>query len=317
MLYQKRTMNKYIRTKTFIGLIVTLVFLAYSCKIFTKKVSVSETETNVKAKASKPLSQDFKDYWYSGEAELTSYKLEQARYGEIRNGEAVLIYVTEDFLPNKQVKADNRNPENISVLKLNATKKFNTGIYPYSIMQSTFYPVANNDHAIKVTNSVQEWCGHVYTQLNNREQFEIMSHSYFENEADEHFNLDKTVLENELWTQLRIDPKSLPTGTVQMVPSFEFTRLRHVPIKAYTAHASMAEGVYTISYPELKRTLKIQFNLNFPYDVLSWEETFVSGFGTHAKELTTKATKIKTIKSAYWTQNGNKDDGLRQTLGLN
>ena len=31
---------------------------------------------------------------------ISSYKLEQARYGEIRNGKAVLVYVTEDFLPN-------------------------------------------------------------------------------------------------------------------------------------------------------------------------------------------------------------------------
>jgi hypothetical protein len=43
------------------------------------------------------LSQGFKDYWYAGEAEITSYELEQARYGEIRKGHAVLIYVTEEF----------------------------------------------------------------------------------------------------------------------------------------------------------------------------------------------------------------------------
>ena len=317
MLYQKRTMKKYITTKTFIWLILGLALLAYSCKILNKTASISATENNIDTKTSRPLSQDFKDYWYAGEAELTSYKLEQARYGEIRDGKAVLIYVTEDFLPNKQVKADNRNPENISVLKLNATKTFNTGIYPYSIMQSTFYPVSNEQHAIKVSSTVQEWCGHVYTQLNNKEQFEVISHSYFENEADEHFKLEKTVLENELWTQLRIDPKSLPTGNLKIVPSFEFTRLRHVTIKAYNAIASLSDGTYTISYPELNRNLSIHFNTHFPFDILGWEETFISGFGENAKKLTTKATKLKTIKSAYWTKNANKDEMMRETLGLN
>ena len=79
------------------------------------------------------LSTAFKKYWYAGKAEITSYKLEQARYGELRNGKAVLIYVTEPFSADKQVKADQNAPSNISVLKLNSTKKFLTGIYPYSI----------------------------------------------------------------------------------------------------------------------------------------------------------------------------------------
>ena len=70
------------------------------------------------------LSDEFKSYWYSGEAEITSYDLEQARYGEIRNGEAVLIFVTEDFLPEEQVKANSADENNISVLKLNYYQKF-------------------------------------------------------------------------------------------------------------------------------------------------------------------------------------------------
>jgi len=118
-------------------------------------------------------------------------------------------------------------------------KKFNTGIYPYSIMQSTFYPVSNNQHAIKISSSIQEWCGHVYTQLNNRDQFEIMSHSYFEGKADENFKLDKTFLENELWVQLRINP------------SLEYTRLKHKAIKSYSPKVILTDGTYSISYPEL------------------------------------------------------------------
>jgi len=37
--------------------------------------------------------QQFGDYWYTGEAELTSYELKQSRYGEIHEGHAVLIFV--------------------------------------------------------------------------------------------------------------------------------------------------------------------------------------------------------------------------------
>ncbi|MEC8831778.1 MAG: septum formation inhibitor Maf, partial [Bacteroidota bacterium] len=165
-----------------------------------------------------PLSDGFKKYWYAGEAEITSYQLSQARYGEIRDGKAVLIYVTEPFLPEEQVKANNSNPENVSVLKLNATKKFMTGIYPYSIMSSTFYPVYDNQHAIKTSLSVQEWCGHVYSQLNNRDKFEFTSHSYFEGEADQAFSMEKVILENEIWTKIRINPDNLPVGDISIIP---------------------------------------------------------------------------------------------------
>lgn len=291
-----------------------------SCKNSNDAPIVSENETN--APLEKPLSepvpltQEFKNYWYGNEAEITSYKLEQARYGEMREGSAVLIYVTEPFLRDEQVKADKSYPSNIPVLKLNSVKKFNTGIYPYSIMQSVFYPVANNQHALKISCSVQEWCGHVYTQLNNHTEFEVTSHSYFEGEEDEDFSLDKIILENELWTQIRVDPKTLPTGDIQLIPSFDFMRLRHIPMKSYPATAKMTDGTYSISYPDLHRSLKINFNTQFPYEISGWEETFISGFGEKAKELTTKATKIKTIKSDYWNKNTNADSGLRETLGI-
>jgi len=296
--------------------ILTGLLLFTNCKNEPNSKNLAIQFREVKPIENFKLSPEFKTYWYAGEAEISSYKLEQARYGEIRQGKAVLIYVTEDFLPDIQVKADNKDANNIPVLKLNTTKNFNTGIYPYAIMQSTFFPVSNNQHALKVSSSIQEWCGHVYAQLNNRSQFEMISHSYFESEADEKFKLDKAILENELWTKLRINPKSLPIGNLNIIPSFEYTRLKHKPIKAYEASATLTENIYTIKYSELHRTLSIVFNPNFPHDILSWEETFNSGFGTNAQTLVTKATKLKTVKSPYWQKNSNNDQILRQTLEL-
>ncbi len=262
------------------------------------------------------VSNTFKKYWYAGQAEITSYTLEQARYGELRNGTAALIFVTEDFLPDIQVKADNQNEANVSVLKLNATKNFTTGIYPYSVMTSTFDPVALESHALKVSQSTQEWCGHVYTQLNNRSSFEIWGHSYFENEADRQISLEKTLLENEIWTQLRIDPKALPVGEVDMIPDLAYLAMKHLPIKAYRATATLTNNSYTLDYPEIKRSLTIDYEQAFPFRILGWEERFASGFGSNAKTLTTKATAIKTIKSPYWSKNSNADSNLRTTLGL-
>jgi hypothetical protein len=305
----------------FLCLSIIIGITTISCKNNNSSYDIVENESTSNEleplKNRNPLSQEFKDYWYNNEAEITSYKLDQARYGEIRNGSAVLVFVTEPFLQQEQVKADRNKSSNIPVLKLNASKTFNTGIYPYSIMQSTFYPVANNQHALKISCSVQEWCGHVYTQLNNREDYDITSHSYFESEADESFSLNKSILENELWIQLRVDPKSLPTGIIEVIPSFEFLRLRHVPFKAYSATAKLSSNSYSITYPELNRSLSIQFNSEFPFEIEGWEETFISGFGERAKELTTRATKLKTIKSDYWNKNTNADNSLRESLELN
>lgn len=308
------------KTSSHLYFVVALLIITFSCKNETQELkqikTVQATTADETAILTPPLSDEFKAYWYANEAEISSYTLDQARYGEIRSGSAVLVFVTEPFLKKEHVKAEHSLPTNIPILKLNATKNFNTGMYPYAIMQSVFYPVSNDQHALKISCSVQEWCGHVYTQLNNRSAFEVVSHSYFEGEADDVFSLKKAVLENELWAQLRINPKSLPTGDLEIIPSFEFLRLQHIPLKAYNASAELLPDTYTISYPELNRSLSIRFNPQFPFDILSWEETFMSGYGEKAKPLTTKAKRHKMIKSDYWNKNTNNDFTLRESLGL-
>ncbi len=273
----------------------------------TKNPSPAQEELSTRT-----LTEEFKAYWYNGQAEITSYNLEQERYGEIREAEAVLIFVTEDFLPEIQVKADHSSDTNQSVLKLNKTKKFFTGIYPYSIMTSVFYPLQEKNHALKVSTSVQEWCGQVYAQLNNRKSFEIKSHSYFESEADQVFDFQKTHLEDELWTQLRVNPAELPSGEIQMIPSFEFIRLRHKELKPYKAIATTktidALHVFRVEFPELNRSLSIWFEPAFPYKILKWEEQI--------GELRTKATYKKQLKTNYWSKNKNQDSHLRDSLQL-
>ena len=265
------------------------------------------------------LNQEFKGYWYSGKAEITSYQLSQLRYGELREGTAVTIFVTEDFLPKEQVKANDYSKNNIPVLKLNITKNFITGIYPYSIMNSTFSPLSTKEHPIKITTSSQEWCGQMYMQLNNTEKFNVISHSYFEGEADQKISFDKSMLESELWNLIRINPEELPTGEFMMIPSFEFIRLNHKEIKAYKAVASLTKNgplqVYSINYPSLPRQLTIYFNSSFPYEIEKWEESSFTN-PNDTLGLKTTALKIKRLRSNYWAKNSNKDKQLRDSLGL-
>jgi len=315
-------MKKWIKFEVSIVLFAVIIATFDSCNEIAAKNN-TDTATNETIDTPNPrkaLSKEFKEYWYAGNAEITSYKLDQARYGELREGTSVLVYVTEPFVADKQVKADQSNPENISVLKLNSTKKYLTGIYPYSIMSSSFYPVHDNQQALKVAFSTQEWCGQVFAQINNREKFKIKSFSYFESEGDNDFELDKNVLENEIWNRIRINPSDLPVGEFKMIPSLEYIRMAHKELKGYNAITTLTKmdgmNSYKITYPALDRTLEIKFDPAFPYTIDSWSETFKSGFGNRAKTMTSKATKIKTIKTPYWRQNGNNDLSLRDTLGL-
>jgi len=315
--------KKWLKLELSIVLAAAIFTLVESCnekgQDQSNDIALNEN-TSEKMLPKKKLSQEFKDYWYAGEAEITSYKLDQARYGEIREGTAVLIYVTEPFLPEKQVKADQSSSENTPVLKLNSTKNYLTGIYPYSIMSSSFYPVHDNQQAVKLSFSSQEWCGQVYAQLNNREKFEVISHSYFENEADFSAKLDKNILENEIWNKIRINPEELPVGKKKVIPSLEFIRLSHKELKAYDATLSLtskeAISSYKITYPELERTLIIDFDSAFPHEIRGWSEIAISGYGPNRKELVSTGQKIKSIKSPYWQKNSNQFLPLRDSLGL-
>ncbi|MBL4708815.1 MAG: septum formation inhibitor Maf [Flavobacteriales bacterium] len=300
--------------KNTLTLILVGLFLL-SCSNDTSQIKRDKTPIK--------LTKEFKAYWYNNEAEITSYQLEQARYGEIHTGNAVLVFVTEPFSIVKQVKADHPTERDVSVLKLNFTKKFITGIYPYSMMTSSFTPLDYfNKHALKTTTSSQEWCGHSYMQMNKKKgKYEVSSFSYFESEGDQQKQVDVQWLEDEIWTKIRINPELLPEGKAEMIPSSFYIRLMHKELKAYQVELTKTKmtdelNSYKIVYEDLGRELIITYRNAFPFSIESWEESYVSGWGEQAQQLTTKATKLKTIKSDYWTKNGVKDLKMRELLLL-
>jgi hypothetical protein len=263
-----------------------------------------------------PLHSTFKDYWFDGTAEISSYQLNQSRYGEPRQGQAVLIYVTEDFLTKEQVKANQKSNQSKLVLKLNRTKNFLTGIYPYSIMTSSFTYLEEQDPLVKISTSVQEWCGQAYLQLNKKNNLIVESHSYFEGEADQKINLKNGLTEDEIWHLVRTAPENLPLGQLKVLPALEYLRLSHKPIQFFDAIASLevqeTHSQYELKYPEINRKLVITFEKISPYQILGWEEIDL----THS-ENSTKARRIKTNKLPYWKLNHLGDERYRDSLGLN
>jgi hypothetical protein len=262
------------------------------------------------------LDEGFKSYWFDGTAEISSFQLTQSRYGAPREGSAVLIFVTEDFLKEEQVKANQKSDKSEVVLKLNRTKNFITGIYPYSIMNSSFTKLGDANPLVKITTSVQEWCGQAFMQLNKKNSLTLKSHSYFEGEADQQLRFEDTLTEDELWHWIRTQPDKIPQGSVTLIPSFEYLRLQHEPIQPYKAEikflTTSAQKTLVIAYPALAREIRITFNATPPYLIEQWEEV-----NLNQPEDRTTAKRIKTLKIPYWQKNKISDESLRDSLGLN
>lgn len=274
-----------------------------------------------------PDRKQIQEYWYPNGAEISRFKLSQSRYGEIHEGDAVFIYVTESMNPRLQVKADRPGDRDVPVLKLNATRKFFTGIYPYSIMTSIFAPIEPQQAPLplKISFSSQEWCGHVYLQMNRQENgYLIQGHSYFEKEADQKLRLENSFPEDAVWTLIRTAPNRLPQGSFKIIPGTVYVRLVHRPMESVNAYGELQsirgkslEGQalvqYELKFPDENRVLKIQFEKEFPHRIQKWEDTYTVRGG---RVLTTRAIRTHTIMSDYWNRHTNADRRLLKKLGL-
>lgn len=273
---------------------------------------------NPSLKQDNPLVQK---YWFAGEAEVNSYTLTQARYGELREGKAVLIFVSEPFLPEKQVKDEQGSKKSVQVLKLNYLKKFNTGVYDYSLMSSVFTPFNQENHAYKVSFSAQDWCGQSFQQINLRDKkYEIQLRSYFEKEADKDLKINYCYLEDAILTNARLNPMGLPVGEFDILPSSMTSRLLHYPLEPTRALAEIVKSgeniIYNIEFPSQERSKSILIEGKFPHRILSIEETYKDGWGADANVLTTVLSLDETRKLAYWKQNKREHSGLRDELNL-
>jgi len=259
--------------------------------------------------------------YFSGKAEVSTYELQKARYNGVHPGEAVLIFVTEPFLIDKQVKSDRPKESNsVSVLKMNRIDRFSTGVYDYSIFTSVFTPINKFDptYPLKITLSSQDWCGQTFMQLNNNEGFNYMLRSYFESEGDTTQHLDYIFTEDNLFNLARIDTALLPKGEFEVVPTMSHLRLSHSPLHSYVANASLAvlenQIVYSYDIPELGRGVRVFINPKNKFQIVRWEETYPTVFDGKLRKST--YTLKKSERLSYWKLNQTKDTNWRDSLQL-
>lgn len=276
------------------------------------------------------LSNAFWSHWGDGRAELSGYRLLQPRYGALRQGTAVLIYVTEDFSHNLRVKADpgkHAASDVYPVLKLNSVRDFQTGIYDYNVMTSVFARVAVGWPLAKVSFSSQEWCGHVWHQLVPRGgSVAGLSHSYFDGEADGTEKLAlpaDAVMEDALPILVRgWAGEYLPRGgsrTVPFLPSLLRARLEHKALAWGKAKISVAAEPSSVVVPAGR------------FDVLNWTVAAADGgpVTTYQVEVASPHRLIRwstdagehgellgSDRLAYWKLNGPDGQQYLKRLGL-
>lgn len=203
------------------------------------------------------------DHWFDGKAELSGYRLRFPRYGQLRDGTAVTIFVTEPQWPKTRVKPEGDPTGAFPVMKLNWIQDFQTGIYDYNLMTSVFVttaPALGQPAGVtsKVSTSVQEWCGHAYSQaLFDADAVRITSHSYFDGEADQRLTLARTepaLTEDALlhWARGLAAPAVAAgeqTAALSLLRSLEHVRLAHVPFAFDRVRLRRAAALETTQVP--------------------------------------------------------------------
>jgi hypothetical protein len=276
--------------------------------------------------------QDFWSWWGDGKGEISSYKVTVPRYGELREGWAVMIFVTEDVSRTTRVKVETEAipaGDRVPVLKLNYAVRFTTGIYDYSVLTSTFSSVESElgrprFEPMKISFSAQEWCGHVYQMLiPQRDQVELTLHSYFQSEGDQKRSLKlpaNAAYEDNLLIWIReLYGEMLEPGQrreLQLLPSSWTLRAAHQPVAFQAAWILKEEGgavkADTGTTPAWRWTWQIGKRKETcwvekanPHRILKW----TSGDGG-AGEIQ------KTLRVPYWSLHGNGDLPYRAQLGI-
>lgn len=277
----------------------------------------------------------FWDHWGDGKAELSRYSGQISRYGELRDAEVVLIYVTEPMDRSVWIKDDRADEDaRVNVLKLNHVAKFQTGIYPYTVMTSVFSPVDDwgrpRFQPTKITLTAQEWCGHVFHGLwAGSEQFLSEMHSYFADEGDQRRTANTppdTLYEDGMFIQLRELDDEFLAGQADgakweghIVPRLWQRRKAHDAIEAVPASIERSETTledepvtrFELTYRREAgneagdQTVVYYVEKAHPRRILRWERSDGSYLELE-----------KTTRLPYWELNEPGDERHRRQLGL-
>lgn len=297
-------------------------------------IAIGVVVCSVLACAGESSSPPFWDTWGDNKAEVNVYQLTQPRYGQLREGRAVLIYVAQPFLRSTRVKPEgDQHPDSdiFYVLKLNHLRTFETGVYPYRLMTSSFVHVDPEGQRprgapTKIVFSSQEWCGATFHELLfDQDAIRSESFSYFDGEADQKQVLKypkAPLVGDTIFVAVRgllgeLAPRG-GTANFPYLPTLTEVRLQHEPLAWSEATVTRAEApqrvtvpagellvdAYTITSPG-RAELTIHVEAEHPHRIIRWE----TSDGERGELLGSE-------RMQYWKLNDNGDESALSGLGL-
>jgi len=284
-------------------------------------------------------SQQFWKHWGDGNGEIATYATTQSRYGELRTGETVMIFVTEEMSRRTGIKVESEKippQDRMPVIKFNRNVKFQTGVYDYSYMTSTFSALSSEMglhplSAMKISHAMTEWCGNYFGMVRTEHDgIRFTRHSYFEAEGDT--DGERLALPNGAWEyedNLPILIRELngewmnagETRRVMLLPTFQHQRFLHTPHVFLSAEIKKESSgplrvgeknypsttTWSWSYDDVKGPVRETYivDASYPHHILSWK----SSDGSSGKLLAVK-------RLPYWNQHDNASAPLRHELKL-
>ena len=276
---------------------------------------------------------DFWQHWGDGKAELSTYKLKTPRYGEIREGHAVFIFVTENISRTTRIKVESKRvPKNdrVPVLKLNRIEKFTTGIYDYSLMTSVFSAVEKEQgnaylSPMKISFTSQDWCGHLFSMLlplGNSAEF--TQNSYFEAEGDQKLKIElpQNVMYEDnfpIWIR-ELRGQNLAKGasrTVKIIPRMWDLRRRHSEIAVVDAAVKKEPGSAMQLEGKKVATWKWTLKIGDRSETFWVEQLYPRRIVKFQSSDGTVGELLETRRLPYWSLHDRKHDYLRAEFKLN
>jgi|GEM_PF-5410615 len=208
--------------------------------------------------------------WFDSKAEVASYDLTLLKYNEYKKGVDSLIFVTEEFDKKLLVKADTIKKDNLKILKLNHIRKFNTGIYDYTIMRSVFNSLENDDFLklIKMTQNSIEWCGNYQESLYLKNKNYIKNiNSYFQTENIQSFKIkdNEIVFEDSLLSLVKFN-KDLNQNKVYKIFRSSFNnKSQRIENKTEKLNLTIRDKEINVKNKKYNGTEYIFQNKNFKY----------------------------------------------------
>ncbi len=272
---------------------------------------------------------DFYAQWADGKAELSSYEVVQPRYGALRPGYGVMIFVTESLHQKTFIKVDSPTPEadQFYALKLNHILNFTTGIYDYSLMTSVFSQVAGGRHPFelrRISFSAQEWCGQVFDEaLFSGGQINGYLSSYFASEGRGAYQLEQPehfASEDHLLIRIReLQGPFMDLGAMrelEILPSFWQLRQAHQPHATVPGRIHKAAAEQVVVGEDTLAAVRWELHIGQRQRTLWTEKAYPHRIVRWTDDDGGRGELMRTMRVPYWQLQARADEVYRQELGI-